>query len=104
MTADARIGGNLGLYLRNSRILTPDFPMADASATGRGQCLLVWNSRILGEAPPGPLASFLTEHFGGGAPAGPIRYVAAPLLRGGARTDSFGVMRVSGRDGDCSPN
>mgnify|MGYP001179472133 CR=1 FL=1 len=54
VTADARIGGNLGLYLRNSRILTPDFPMADASATGRGQCLLVWNSRLMGPTAPPP--------------------------------------------------
>ena len=51
-----------------------------------------------------PMLDFLTEHFGGASTHGPTFIVTEPLLRGGGRTDSFGVMRVAGRNGDCTPN
>jgi len=104
LTENAHIGGNLRLFLPHARVYSPDYPMAEAAPTGRGQCLLIWNSRMHGEAPPGPLWQFLTEHFGGAISEGPRNFVTEPLLRGGGRMDSFGVMRVAGRSGDCTPN
>lgn len=104
LTENAHIGGNLRLFLPHARIYSPDYPMAEAAPTGEGRCLLIWNSRMHGRSPPEPLKQFLTEHFGGAFSNGPTIYVTEPLLRGGARRDSFGVMRVAGRDGDCSPN
>ncbi len=104
LTENAHIGGNLRLFLPHARVYSPDYPMAEAAPTRRGQCLLIWNSRMHGQAVPAPLTEFLTEHFGGAYQNGPIVYVTEPLLRGGARTDSFGVMRVGRRTGDCTPN
>ena len=104
LTENAHIGGNVRLFLPHARVYSPDYPMAEAAPTGRGQCLLIWNSRMHGASAPEPLIQFLTEHFGGAFSNGPTTYVTEPLLRGGARTDSFGVTRVAGRSGDCSPN
>ena len=104
LTESAHIGGNLRLFLPHARVYSPDYPMAEAAPTGRGQCLLIWNSRMHGQTAPEPLVQFLTEHFGGAPAIGPTSYVTAPILRGGGRTDSFGVMRVLDRDGDCTPN
>ena len=104
LSENAHIGGNLRLLLAHARVYSPDYPMAEAPPTGRGQCLLVWNSRMHGQDAPARLTQFLTEHFGGAYRNGPIVYVTEPLLRGGARTDTFGVMRVGGRTGDCTPN
>src|SRR5262249_55666601 len=101
---NAHIGGNLRLFLPHARVYSPDYPMAEAAPTGRGQCLLIWNSRMQGQDAPVPLAQFLTGHFGGAYKPGPIIYVTEPLLRAGARMDSFGVMRVVSRSGDCAPN
>jgi hypothetical protein len=104
LTESAHIGGNLRLFLPHARVYSPDYPMAEAAPTGRGQCLLIWNSRMHGQTAPEPLVQFLTEHFGGAPGNGPTVYVTEPLLRGGGRTDSFGVMRVTDRNGDCTPN
>jgi hypothetical protein len=104
LTESAHIGGNLRLFLPRARVYSPDYPMAEAAPTGRGQCVLIWNSRMHGQTAPEPLVDFLTEHFGGVGRNGPTIYVTEPLLRGGGRTDSFGVMRVAGRNGDCTPN
>jgi hypothetical protein len=104
LTESAHIGGNLRLFLPHARVYSPDYPMAEAAPTGRGQCVLIWNSRMHGQTAPEPLVHFLTEHFGGATGNGPIIIVTEPLLRGGGRTDSFGVMRVAGRNGDCTPN
>ncbi|MFZ2031956.1 MAG: glycosyltransferase family 39 protein [Vitreimonas sp.] len=104
LTENAHIGGNLRLFLPHARVYSPDYPMAEAAPTGRGQCVLIWNSRMHGPNVQQPLAQFLTEHFGGAPANGPTTVVTEPLLRGGGRTDSFGVMRVVGRNGDCTPN
>lgn len=101
---NAHIGGNLRLFLPHARVYSPDYPMAEAAPTGRGQCLLIWNSRMRGPNVQEPMVNFLTEHFGGAPANGPTVFVTEPLLRGGGRTDSFGVMRVAGRNGDCTPN
>lgn len=100
---DARIGGNLHVMLPRARVMTPDFPTANPAPTGRGQCVLVWDSRTQGAALPGQLPDFVNRHFGWRDPVGEISILTAPLLRGGGRTDSFGIMPVSGRNGDCAP-
>lgn len=104
LAENAHIGGNLRLFLPHARVYSPDYPMAEAEPTGRGQCVLVWSSRMRGQAPPGPLTGFLTDRFGGAFNNGPIAYVSEPLLRGGGRMDSFGVVRVTDRNSDCLPN
>lgn len=104
LAENAHIGGNLRLFLPHARVYSPDYPMAEAAPTGAGLCLLIWNSRMHGQSPPQPLTQYLMEHFGGAFGNGPTIYVTEPLLRGGGRTDSFGVMRVTGRNGDCSPS
>ncbi|MBS0384342.1 MAG: glycosyltransferase family 39 protein [Proteobacteria bacterium] len=103
LTENAHIGGNLRILLPRARVFSRDYGMAEAAPTGRGQCLLIWDSRMRGQAAPEPLLRFLTDRFGGAPGYGPIVYVTEPLLRGGGRTDSFGVMRVAGRSGDCTP-
>ena len=101
---NAHIGGNLRLFLPHARVYAPDYPMAEAAPTGRGHCVLIWHSRMRGPVVQEPMVNFLTEHFGSAAANGPTIFVTEPLLRGGGRMDSFGVMRVVGRNGDCTPN
>ena len=93
------LGGNLRLQFPDAAVLVPGF--AETSAPrARGQCILTWDARLDGDAPPLNMVAMAQERLGI-EPAGGPAYVHAPLLRSHHRLDSLAYWIVPNGDGNC---
>lgn len=101
ITPDYNVGGNLSVAFPRARVMAANYEVAQAPFVGRGQCLLAWNARVAGDAPPELLTAY-ANRIGLVLPQAPPRFVNAPLRRSADRVDRFAYWIVPGADGNCA--
>lgn len=101
VTPDYYIGGNMRLAFPAARVIATNYYVQHPPVVGAGQCLLVWDARIEGDAIPESVAQYL-QHTGV-TPTGAPRYVEALLHRDRERRDRFAYWPVENADANCRP-
>lgn len=100
IAGEIHVAGTLRLAFPDAAIIDArDAPWAP-ERNASGDCLLVWNVRMMGEAPPEHLVAFVTQRIGA-APAGVPIYVDLPLRRSVTRVDRFAYWPVTNADAKC---
>lgn len=103
IAADYNMGGNLRLAFPQARTYAVNYYVPQAPVGGAGQCMLVWNARIVGDRPPEAMLTYLGEiHLPLPATGGP-RFVDAPLRRSTTRMDRFAYWILPNTDANCQP-
>ena len=95
------VAGNMRIRFPEARTIAVNYEMATPLTSADGQCLLVWDARIDGDAMPRALSDYLAG--AGLVPTGAPRYVDALLLRDRERMDRFAYWLVPNADGNCRP-
>ena len=99
VAAEWHVGGTLRLHFPRAAVLVPSFRETSTPRT-HGGCVLVWNARLDGDAPPAPMLDLATERLGHPPPGAPA-YADVLMLRSADRFDRFGYWLVPGANGDC---
>lgn len=103
IAADYNMGGNLRLAFPQARTYAVNYYVPQAPVGSAGQCMLVWNARIVGDEPPEAITTYLDAiHLPLPAQGGP-RFVDAPLRRSTTRMDRFAYWILPNADANCRP-
>lgn len=99
IAAEWHVGGVLRLEFPDASVLVPRYRDTFTPRTD-GACILVWNARLDGDAPPQLMLNLAASRLGH-APLGAPAYANFLMLRSTDRLDRYGYWLVPGADGDC---
>lgn len=103
VTSNYYVGGNLRLAFPSARVIATNYPVLHPPLGREGKCLIVWDARLDGDAPPAAIRAFM-ERNGVQLPEA-IRpsIVEAYLHRDHQRLDRFAYWTAPNADEDCQP-
>lgn len=101
VTSNYYVGGNLRLAFPSARVIATNYPVLHPPLGREGKCLIVWDARLDGDAPPAAIRAFIA-HNGVQLPASiQPSIVEAYLHRDRQRLDRFVYWIVPNADENC---